>query len=208
MEGPAPGQLERVATSLGFKDDKIDEVATSLAAMIHLWPTPLPLSCLFAIGCDNARQVLRHVYGVGCHDDRSQSLGGDTRGRRCVLATSTCSPLNTSNHIRVHTFARAVVVCDAKLNFDDNAEYRQKPVFDLRDTTQEDAREVAASEYDLNYIGLDGNIGCMGSCFTYTCVSHVHIRYTSHVHIWMLVHLQVNSVCQWMVPVWPWRPWT
>ncbi|GAX10691.1 succinyl-CoA synthetase beta subunit [Fistulifera solaris] len=54
-----------------------------------------------------------------------------------------------------------IVVCDAKVNFDDNAEFRQTGIFARRDTTQEDPREVAASEYDLNYIGLDGNIGCM-----------------------------------------------
>jgi succinyl-CoA synthetase beta subunit len=50
---------------------------------------------------------------------------------------------------------------DAKLNFDDNAKFRQSEVFDLRDVTQEDPREVAASEFDINYIGLDGNIACM-----------------------------------------------
>jgi succinyl-CoA synthetase beta subunit len=54
-----------------------------------------------------------------------------------------------------------VVVCDAKVNFDSNAEYRQKEIFAKRDFTQEDSREVEASKYDLNYIGLDGNIGCM-----------------------------------------------
>jgi len=54
-----------------------------------------------------------------------------------------------------------VVVCDAKVNFDDNAEFRNKEIHALRDTTQEDPREVNASKYDLNYIGLDGNIGCM-----------------------------------------------
>jgi succinyl-CoA synthetase beta subunit len=54
-----------------------------------------------------------------------------------------------------------VVVCDAKLNFDDNAAYRQSSIFARRDTTQEDPREVDAAKYDLNYIGLDGNIGCM-----------------------------------------------
>uniref|UniRef100_A0A6T6HZE5 Succinate--CoA ligase [ADP-forming] subunit beta, mitochondrial n=1 Tax=Craspedostauros australis TaxID=1486917 RepID=A0A6T6HZE5_9STRA len=54
-----------------------------------------------------------------------------------------------------------VVVCDAKVNFDSNAEYRQSSIFDKRDFTQEDSREVEASKYDLNYIGLDGNIGCM-----------------------------------------------
>jgi len=54
-----------------------------------------------------------------------------------------------------------VIAADAKLNFDDNAEYRQKNTFSKRDLTQEDSREVEASKYDLNYIGLDGNIGCM-----------------------------------------------
>jgi succinyl-CoA synthetase beta subunit len=54
-----------------------------------------------------------------------------------------------------------VVVCDAKINFDDNAEFRQSSIFARRDTTQEDSREVDAAAYDLNYIGLDGTIGCM-----------------------------------------------
>lgn len=54
-----------------------------------------------------------------------------------------------------------IVVCDAKVNFDDNAEFRNKEIHAKRDTTQEDSREVEASKYDLNYIGLDGNIGCM-----------------------------------------------
>ncbi|EWM24301.1 succinate- ligase [Nannochloropsis gaditana] len=54
-----------------------------------------------------------------------------------------------------------IVAADAKLNFDDNAEYRQKQIFAKRDYTQEDPREVEAHKYDLNYIGLSGNIGCM-----------------------------------------------
>merc|ERR1712045_145073 len=53
------------------------------------------------------------------------------------------------------------VCLDAKLKFDDNADFRQKAVFDQRDWSQEDQREVAAAEYNLNYIALDGDIGCM-----------------------------------------------
>ena len=53
------------------------------------------------------------------------------------------------------------VCLDAKLKFDYNAEFGQKAVFDQRDWTQEDQREVAAAEYNLNYIALDGDIGCM-----------------------------------------------
>ncbi|CAB4062732.1 LSC2 [Lepeophtheirus salmonis] len=48
-----------------------------------------------------------------------------------------------------------------KLRFDDNAEFRQKDVFDQRDWTQENQSEVEAANYNLNYIALDGDIGCM-----------------------------------------------
>lgn len=47
------------------------------------------------------------------------------------------------------------------MRFDDNAEFRQKDLFALRDWTQEDAKEVEAAKFDLNYIALDGTIGCM-----------------------------------------------
>ena len=53
---------------------------------------------------------------------------------------------------------------DAKINFDDNASFRQKAVFALDDTTESDQREVEASKHSLNYIGMDGNIGCLGDC--------------------------------------------
>ncbi|ELT87747.1 hypothetical protein CAPTEDRAFT_162465 [Capitella teleta] len=54
------------------------------------------------------------------------------------------------------------VVCfDAKINFDDNAEYRQKEIFALNDTTESDPREVKAASHNLNYIGMEGNIGCL-----------------------------------------------
>ncbi|EDL62884.1 ADP-forming succinate--CoA ligase subunit beta [Bacillus sp. SG-1] len=54
-----------------------------------------------------------------------------------------------------------VMALDAKFNFDSNALYRQKNVLELRDLEEEDAKEIEASKYDLSYISLDGNIGCM-----------------------------------------------
>ncbi len=54
-----------------------------------------------------------------------------------------------------------VCALDAKFNFDDNALYRHPEIMEMRDKTEEDPREVEAGKYDLNYIGLDGNIGCM-----------------------------------------------
>ena len=54
-----------------------------------------------------------------------------------------------------------VVALDAKMNFDDNALYRQKEIADFRDLDEEDPLETEASKYSLNYIKLDGNVGCM-----------------------------------------------
>jgi succinyl-CoA synthetase beta subunit len=52
-------------------------------------------------------------------------------------------------------------VLDAKVSFDNNALFRHADIVELRDTTEEDAKEIAASKYDLAYVALDGNIGCM-----------------------------------------------
>ena len=54
-----------------------------------------------------------------------------------------------------------VIALDAKMNFDDNALYKHKNIMDMRDLTEEDPYEVEASKFDLNYIKLNGNIGCM-----------------------------------------------
>lgn len=54
-----------------------------------------------------------------------------------------------------------VMALDAKLNFDSNALYRHKDIQALRDLDEEDEKEIQASKYDLSYIALDGNIGCM-----------------------------------------------
>lgn len=54
-----------------------------------------------------------------------------------------------------------VIALDAKLNFDSNALYRHKDIIELRDLEEEDAKEIEASKFDLSYIALDGNIGCL-----------------------------------------------
>jgi succinyl-CoA synthetase beta subunit len=54
-----------------------------------------------------------------------------------------------------------VMALDAKLNFDSNALYRNKDILEYRDLEEEDPKEIEASKYDLSYISLDGNIGCM-----------------------------------------------
>jgi succinyl-CoA synthetase beta subunit len=54
-----------------------------------------------------------------------------------------------------------VIALDAKLNFDSNALFRHKDILELRDLEEEDPKEIEASKFDLTYIALDGNIGCM-----------------------------------------------
>jgi len=54
-----------------------------------------------------------------------------------------------------------IIALDSKINFDDNGLFRHKELLDLRDITEENSAEVEASKYNLNYIKLDGNVGCM-----------------------------------------------
>jgi succinyl-CoA synthetase beta subunit len=61
----------------------------------------------------------------------------------------------------VVTQDKSLIALDAKVNFDDNALYRQKDIVEYRDLTEEEPLEVEASKYNLNYIKLDGNIGNM-----------------------------------------------
>jgi succinyl-CoA synthetase beta subunit len=61
----------------------------------------------------------------------------------------------------VVTASGDLLALDAKMNFDDNALYRHQDIKDLRDLSEEDALEIEASKFSLNYIHLDGNIGCM-----------------------------------------------
>ncbi|BBH10160.1 ATP citrate lyase family protein [Prunus dulcis] len=90
--------------------------------------------------------------------DRSSSI--DQVKKLYKLFSETDCTLLEINPL-AETSDNQLVAADAKLNFDDNAAFRQKEIFALRDPTQEDPREVAAAKVDLNYIGLDGEIGCM-----------------------------------------------
>ena len=72
----------------------------------------------------------------------------------CDAALAEINPL-------VLTKEGEVLALDAKMNFDSNALFRQKDILALRDTNEEDPREVEASKFDLSYISLDGNIACM-----------------------------------------------
>jgi len=72
---------------------------------------------------------------------------------------------NDASLIEINPYAEdtygKMFALDAKMRFDDNAEFRQKEIFEQRDNSQEDEKEVEAAKYNLNYIALDGSIGCL-----------------------------------------------
>lgn len=67
----------------------------------------------------------------------------------------------------VETADNKVVCVDAKIQFDDNSQFRHKDVFLLDETSESDPREVMANAHNLNYIGMDGNIGCLGKIYIF-----------------------------------------
>mmetsp|Transcript_26424 Transcript_26424/g.57368 ORF Transcript_26424/g.57368 Transcript_26424/m.57368 type:complete len:419 (-) Transcript_26424:208-1464(-) len=96
---------------------------------------------------------------MGFEGAQAESAAKSIEGLYKVFIECDCSM------VEINPFAELtdgrVVVCDAKVNYDNNAEFRQKTVHDKRDLSQEDAMEVEAKKYDLNYIKLDGNVACM-----------------------------------------------
>lgn len=110
---------------------------------------------------------------VGVTDDIARSIAtGLGFSEQCVEdAKNTIQKLykvfmeNDATQIEINPLSETsdhqVLAMDAKLGFDDNAEFRQKEVFSWRDITQEDADEVKAAEHGLNFIKLDGDIGCL-----------------------------------------------
>ncbi len=104
-------------------------------------------------------QLRQLAFGLGLKDDQvkqaSQLLAALYR-----VFTETDSSLAEINPLIITRDGR-VIALDAKLNFDDNALYRHPELRDLRDLNEEEPLEIEASKHSLNYIKLDGNVGCM-----------------------------------------------
>jgi succinyl-CoA synthetase beta subunit len=104
-------------------------------------------------------QSRRLAFGMGLQGD---SVSAFVKFANALYAAyvATDASLAEINPL-VITVQGEVVALDAKMNFDDNALYRHADVAAMRDPDEEDARETRAREYDLSYIALDGDIGCM-----------------------------------------------
>lgn len=109
--------------------------------------------------------------GMQAHHARSIAFGLGLEGKQVQSATKfmlamyeAFTALDASiveiNPLVV-TGAGEMIALDAKMNFDDNALYRHKDVEDMRDPDEEDASELEAAKWSLNYVKLDGEIGCM-----------------------------------------------
>ena len=99
------------------------------------------------------------AYGLGLPKDAVNKAVAFMRGLYRAFSESDASMAEINP--LVLTKSGDLLALDAKMGFDDNALFRQADIREMRDVTEENEKEVAASKFDLNYIALDGNIGCM-----------------------------------------------
>lgn len=130
----------------------IEEVAAHQPEKIHKrWADP-------AVGLMpfQAREL---AYSLGVDEGIAKQI------TNCIVATYKAFEQTDASLLEINplvvTKEQQVIALDAKINVDDNALFRQKRILSMRDTTQEDAKEIAALQHGLSYIALNGNIGCM-----------------------------------------------
>ncbi len=106
-----------------------------------------------------AHHARRLAFGLGLEGDQVRAAVKLIQGmyRAFVDLDASIVEINPL----VVTGAGAILALDAKMNFDDNALFRHKDIEELRDADEEDPAELEAARHDLNYIKLDGSIGCM-----------------------------------------------
>lgn len=104
-------------------------------------------------------EIRKLASGLGLSGDIAKQFGKLLKNLYSLFIKCDCSMLEINP--LVTTPDGRVLALDAKFGFDDNALYRHPEIVAMRDKEEEDPREVAASEFDLNYIGLDGSIACL-----------------------------------------------
>jgi len=104
-------------------------------------------------------QAMRLAHKINIPKDKRREAVKFMLGLYQAFVDKDCS-LAEINPLVTTTDGR-VMALDAKLNFDANALYRHPEILEMRDLDEEDPKEIEASKYDLSYVALDGNIGCM-----------------------------------------------
>jgi len=138
-----------VSTEGGVEIEKV--ASDTPEKIIKIWIDPL-------LGIKNF-QIRKLAKGLG--------LDGDAFKEACFTFTKMyeCYQKNDASILEINplviTNEDKVIALDSKFNFDSNALFRQKEILEMRDLTEEDKMEIEASKFNLNYIKLDGNVGCM-----------------------------------------------
>jgi succinyl-CoA synthetase beta subunit len=144
------GRLAVMASTEGGVD--IEQVAARTPEKIlREWVSPLTGLMPY--------QARRVAFGLGLVGDSVNAFVKFAMGIHGAYVATDAS-LAEINPL-VITVAGEVLALDAKINFDDNALYRHPDIAAMRDPDEEDPKEAQAKEYDLSYIALDGDIGCM-----------------------------------------------
>jgi succinyl-CoA synthetase beta subunit len=119
---------------------------------------------IFTFSIDPATGIMPHH---GRRTAKALNLSGDLAKQAGALLTKLYAAFTAKDmsllevNPLVITKSGELICLDAKLGFDDNALYRHADIVALRDLSEEDEKEIEASKYDLNYVALDGTIGCM-----------------------------------------------
>ena len=146
----ATSRIAFIVSTEGGMD--IEEVAHKTPEKIHTFQIEPAAGYSPYIGNEIA-------VALGVKGDAAKQIGRVVKGLYDAFIAKDMSLLEINP--LVITKDGNVICLDAKLNFDDNSLYRHKDIQELRDLDEEDPAEVEASKYDLSYIKLDGEIGCM-----------------------------------------------
>lgn len=138
-----------VSTEGGMEIEKV--AAETPERIIKEWIDP-------SVGLQSY-QLRNLVFGLGLQGAQIKNCIKILNALWKVFVEKDCSLIEINP--LVVTKDDEVIALDAKINFDDNGLFRQKELAELRDTSEEDPAEVEAGKYNLNYIKLDGNVGCM-----------------------------------------------
>ncbi|XP_049585139.1 succinate--CoA ligase [ADP-forming] subunit beta, mitochondrial isoform X1 [Syngnathus scovelli] len=152
VEGIKMEQALKVAQKMGFPQPLQKEAAENMIKLYNVF-------IKYDASMLEINPMVEDSSGIGMCDTHIQP--GAARRSQAQPGAARRSQAQAHATIRLFRLGPAVMCMDAKINFDSNAAYRQKKVFDLQDWTQEDPRDRQAAKADLNYIGLDGTIGCL-----------------------------------------------
>lgn len=138
-----------VSAAGGMDIEEVAETSPEKIFSVHIDPTVglMPYQC---------REV---AFALGLKKEAFKELGQMMQAFYKLALDKDVAQLEINPLVR--TSENHLVALDAKVNIDSNALYRQPQLVAMRDFSQEDAREAKASEHQLNYIALDGDIGCM-----------------------------------------------